>query len=117
MRRGPAQTCAAQTIQRILNEHGEGHAILTLRTIVESENNRSELVAPVIWAVSDIIRAHPSWADTGLAFLEAFDAIDLGQLRALAKANRRAVAPRKAIATMLFQHLQPVFGEKQRRLI
>jgi hypothetical protein len=118
VRRSPGQTCAAQTMQRILEEHGEGHLILTLRTILESGNNRLELVAPTLWAVSDIILAHPTWTETGLAFIEAFDAIDLSDLRSRAKANRRAVAPRKAIATMLFEHLRPVFeSDQQGRMI
>lgn len=111
-RRGAGQTHAVQTIQRILAEHGEGHAILTLRTIVESENNRTELVAPTVWAVSDIIAAHPQWASKGLAFLEAFDGIDLADLRNRAKANRKAVAPRKAIATMLFEYLSVAFANQ-----
>lgn len=100
-RRGAGQSCASQTMKRILDEHGEGHLILVLRSIAETGNNKAELVAPTIWALSDLIRAHPSWVEKGLGWFEALDQVDLGELRAHAKANRRAVAPRRALATML----------------
>ena len=108
VRRAPGQTCATATMDRLLADHGEGHLYLTLRTIMESENNRMELVAPTILAVSDIILAHPTWPNTG--WLEAFDAIDLAELRRRAKANRRAAQPRQAMATLLFQHLSQTFA-------
>ena len=92
VRRAPGQTCATATVDRLLADHGAGHLYLTLRTIMESENNRMELMAPTILAVSDIILAHPTWQYTG--WLEAFDAIDLGMLRQMAKANRKAAQPR-----------------------
>ncbi|WP_445488618.1 hypothetical protein [Rhodopseudomonas sp. RCAM05734] len=110
VRRTPGQTCATSTMDRLLADHGAGHLILTLRTIMESENNRRELVAPTILAVSDIILAHPKWADTGLAFLEAFDSIDLAALRQQAKANRRAAQPRQAMATLLYAQLSQNFA-------
>lgn len=91
---------------------------MTLRVIMESENNRMELVAPTILSVSDIILAHPTWPDAGLAFLEAFDAIDLAELRSRAKAKRRAAQPRQAMATLLYQTLSQTFApEKQGTLI
>jgi hypothetical protein len=118
VRRAPGQTCATATMDRLLADHGAGHVILTLRTIMESENNRMELVAPTILAVSDMILAHPTWPETGLAWLEAFDGIDLGALRGMAKANRKAAQPRAAIGTMLFIHLSQTFGvQHQGRLL
>ena len=108
VRRAPGQTCATAMMDRLLADHGEGHLYLTLRTIMESENNRMELVAPTILAVSDIILAHPTWPNTG--WLEAFDAIDLAELRRRAKANRRAAQPRQAMATLLFQCLSQTFA-------
>lgn len=111
----PCETAAVHTITRILGRHGEGHLVMVLRTIIESENNNRELVAPVIQAVSRIILAHPDWAETGSAWLEAFDAIDLTDLRLKAKANKRASNPRDAIAAMLFERLKDRF--EQPRLI
>lgn len=118
VRRGPGQSCAVKTMQRILDEFGEGHLIIVLRSVVETGNNKRELVAPVLWAISDLVRSQPAWVATGLPWLEAFDQIDLGDLHVRAKANRKAVAPRKAIATMLFESLRPVFHpDNQRRMI
>jgi hypothetical protein len=117
-RRGASQICASQTMKRILDEHGEGCLILVLRSIVETGNNKAELVAPTIWAISDLIRAHPSWVVKGLGWLEALDEVDLGELRTQARANRRAVAPRRALATMLYQRLPPIFEpESQGRML
>ncbi len=117
VRRGPGQTCATQTMERILAEHGAQHLTIVLRSIVETENNKMELVAPTIWAVSDIILAHPSWCAT-TAWLDAMDAIDLSDLRERAKANRQAVKARQAMATMLFEKLRETFAlETQPRLV
>jgi hypothetical protein len=76
------------------------------------------LVAPVLWAVSDIILAHPQWAAAGLAWLDAMDTCDLPGMRARAKLNRQAASPRQAIATMMFEHLRTILAEEpQGRLI
>lgn len=107
-RRGPGETCATQTMERILAEHGPQHLTLVLRSIVETENNGLELVAPTMWAISDIVLAHPTWTAT-TDWLDAFDRADLSDMRARAKANRRAAQPRQAIATMLFEHLSKTF--------
>lgn len=114
-RRGPGETCAEQTMERILAEHGPGHLTLVLRSIVETANNAMELVAPTIWAISDIALAHPAWTAT-TAWLDALDQADLSDMRARAKANRRAAQPRQAIATMLYDHLSKMFTEQGRLL-
>lgn len=114
--RAPMETCAINTLARILNDHGPEHLRSVLMSIVETENNKRMLVAPVIWAVSDILLAHPSWF--GGDFLEAMDQIDLSELYERAKANRRAAQPRQALATMLFEILRQQFQpEEQARLL
>lgn len=114
--RGPMETFADNTMQRILGDHGPEHLRSVLISIVETENNRRMLIAPVIWAVSDTLLAHPSWF--GSAFLDAMDSIDLAGMHERAKANRRASQPRQAIATMLFEKLRETFQvEEQERLI
>lgn len=114
--RGPMETCAINTLEHVLRNHGSEHLRSVLMSIVETENNKRMLVAPVIWAVSDILLAHPSWF--GGDFLEAMDRIDLADLHERAKANREAAQPRQAIATMLFEELRKEFQpEEQARLI
>jgi len=114
--RAPMETCAVNTLDHILRDHGVKHLRSVLLSIAETENNKRMLVAPVIWAVSDILLAHPSWF--GGDFLEAMDRIDLAEMHERAKANREAAQPRQAIATMLFEELRKDFQpEEQARLI
>ncbi|MDI4231433.1 hypothetical protein OZ411_01220 [Bradyrhizobium sp. Arg237L] len=107
-RRGVGETCAVRTMERILAEYGPAHLTIVLRSIVETENNGLELVAPTMWAISDIVLAHPTWTAT-TDWLDAMDRADLSDMRARAKANRRAAQPRPAIATMLYAHLSQTF--------
>ncbi|MCA1458412.1 hypothetical protein I6F35_35460 [Bradyrhizobium sp. BRP22] len=110
------ETCAVNTLERILRDYGPEHLRSVLITIVETTNNKRQLVAPVIWAVSDILLAHPSWF--GGELLDAFDEIDLAGLHDLAKANRRAAQPLQVLSTMLFERLRSRFKvEVQEKLI
>jgi hypothetical protein len=84
----PQQTHAGRTIETLIENHGAGHTTIVLRTIVESSGNETELRAETIWAVSDIIIGRPDWEARGLAFIEAFDDIDLKALRAKAKGDQ-----------------------------
>jgi hypothetical protein len=114
--RRPGQTCADRTLLKMLEDEGAAHLRSVLITIMETENNKRMLVAPVILAISDVLRGHPTWF--GEPWLQAFDKIDLAELHARAKESREAVAPRQAIATMLIERLRPLFvDEAQGRLI
>ena len=108
------ETCAAATLQKLLSDWGESHLRDVLLSISESAGNERALIAPVLWAVSDVLLAHPSWF--GGDWLAALDKIDLGALHESVKPNRDAVQPRSAIAALLFEHMKdrlPV----QRRLL
>lgn len=111
--RGPMATHAGNILQKMLERHGEGHTIMVLRTVAESEGNSDMLTAPVLTAISDLILAHPTWPERGLAWIEAFDEINLKELAAKAKANRVAVPKQNAIATMLYERLQPIFSPRR----
>ncbi|WP_043161649.1 hypothetical protein [Bradyrhizobium sp. Ai1a-2] len=114
--REPMETCAVNTLERILREHGPEHLRSVLIVIVETGNNKRQLVAPVIWAVSDLLLAHPSWF--GSALLDAMDGIDLAEVHESAKANRRAAQPRAGVSTILFERLRGQFApDEQGRLI
>lgn len=112
------ETMAVESMERILRQHGYAHLKMVLMSIVETPNNKRELVGPVIWALSDVIKAHPGWPERAGEWFSALDCISLGEMRIAAKANRKAARMRGAIATMLFKHLQPIFEpEIQGRLI
>lgn len=115
--RHPMETHAGETMQRLLDHHGPGHLALVLRSIAETENNKRELVAPMLWAISDTILAHPTWPAT-TEWLDALDSVDLAGIREIAKANRRGSALRPAINTMIYLHLRQIFdAPKQGRLL
>ena len=107
------ETAAVATLRRILTKHGEQHLVMLIRTIAESEGNSRALVAPIIWAISDLMLAFPAWPNTGLNWLAAFDTVDLQSLLRLARplCNVSKQRPRAAIGGMLVQLLQPVFGK------
>lgn len=109
---GPRQTRARQVLRRIVDKHGEGHLLFVLRTIVESRNNAAELKAETIYAVSDIILKRREWADRGLAFLEAFDSIELGPLREEAK-SLPVSSKRVVLAVMIAERLKPIMEPQQ----
>jgi hypothetical protein len=111
--RGPGTTMATACLESILQQHGYGHTKLVLTSIAETRSNDRELVAPVIWAVSDLIVAHPEWADRVTDWLAAFEKVDLRQLRAFARLNKSAVPPRAAIATLLFGFLASQMDRQQ----
>jgi hypothetical protein len=111
--RGPGATMAIACIESIYQRYGYGHTKLVLTSIAETRSNARELVAPVIWAISDLIVAHPKWADRVSDWLAAFDKVDLKQLRAFAKLNKSAVPPRAAIATLLFGFLASKMDQQQ----
>lgn len=52
-----------------------------------------------------LLLAHPFWPDRGLAWIEALDNIDLIYLATKAKANRKAVPKRQAMAAMCLNRL------------
>lgn len=114
--RGPGQTCARNILQRVLIDEGEAHLRSVLITIMETENNKRMLVRQIILAVSDVLRAYPSWF--GDAWLKAFDEIELAELYEQAKADREGVSMRASIAARLIDRLRPHFQpEPQPRLL
>jgi hypothetical protein len=111
--RGPTETMAVGSLERIPKQYGYAHLKMVLMSIAETSNNKRELVAPVIWAISDLIRAHPEWADRVSDWLAAFDKVDICQLRAFARLNKSAVKPRAALATLLFGFLASQMDQQQ----
>jgi hypothetical protein len=106
---GPRQTTGPNIIRRLLAKHGEGHASMVLKAIVDSDGNEAQLRADVILAVSDVLERHPRWPSLGLAFLEAMDQVDLGAIRRQVKAS--GIKPlRNGIGTLLFLRLQELLG-------
>ena len=62
---------------RLMQFFDEGHIVLLITTITESEGNENALVEPIVSAVSDVMSRHPEWTARGGQWLEAFDRIAL----------------------------------------
>jgi hypothetical protein len=107
--RGPMETNCLGIVARMIRKFGLPHTTLTLRTIVESKGNESALIADIADGVSDLILAHPRWANLGLPFIEAFDQIDLAEVRKAAKATL-ARPLRAAITTLVCIQLTKILG-------
>jgi hypothetical protein len=68
-------------IPHLMKKHGTEAMVLTLRVLTETNpHNRHQLNREVITAVNAVCRSK-RWTALGLSFLEAWDAIDLGELR------------------------------------
>lgn len=118
-RRRPRETHARRHLRRLVDRHGEGHVLFVVRTIVETRNNAGELWSETIQAVSDIVLRHPAWTEPASRWLEAFDGIELGPLRARAiavgvgskRSNLRAL-----LADRIARHFEAadLFGDGRR---
>ncbi|MGM5025719.1 hypothetical protein AB8B02_05795 [Tardiphaga sp. 862_B3_N4_1] len=98
---------------RLLQFYDEGHIVLLIATITESEGNENALVEPVVSAVSNVINQHPEWVARGGQWLEAFDQIPLMEMlqamRALDLFRERTIGNYYAMA--LRNKLARVFAE------
>jgi hypothetical protein len=101
---------ARARLQRLLERRGEQHVMMLIRTIIESEGNENALVEPIVSAVSSVIADFPKWTDKGLAWIEAFDSLNLTEI----VATMRGLDLFKE--TSLPQYLSWVIGNKLRKI-
>jgi hypothetical protein len=102
-------TCCDRFVGRLIEQRGLPHVVVTLRCICESEGNSNALISDIISAISDIVLAHPRWPAMGLAFIEAFDRVNLLNIRKTARAAN--VQPlRVGIATLVAIELAKILG-------
>lgn len=101
--RRPRECFAKGTLRAIGREHGEAHLALVLRLIVETEGNAAELYSETITAVSRVVLS--GLIEVGGTLFDAFDEIDLGQLRAWAQAVRGTASTGETMATALLWRL------------
>ena len=110
--RAARQTCAGKTLANIFRVRGYDHLRAVIMTIVETKPNKRALIAPVIWAVSDVLNAYPEWF--GDAWFQVMDGIDLAEMFERASANRSIALPRSAIATLIFSRMHKQFPDNVR---
>ena len=89
-RQVPGRTMAVGAIAHCLRRHGEETLITALQCVTQTTNNQpGALSARIIKALCKVLDSNPLLRDSGLALLEAFDAIDLLALQR--EATRAAV--------------------------
>jgi hypothetical protein len=105
---GEMETKSINTIERLIAKHGIEPMVLTLRVFAEtSPANRFELDRETITAVHAACRLK-RWNPLGLAFLDAWDAMDLGELRRRAETSGMEMAGHPLIITRLSPILDPL---------
>jgi len=106
----PGETRAVSTLERILHKHGEGHLRFVLSTIAETKGAGGLLTEVTLWAVSDLVRACPQWADERASdWLEAWDRMPFGEMIFNVYELRGVVSQRHALAGAAFHWLSEQF--------
>jgi hypothetical protein len=81
-RQSPGQTMAVGVIARCLKHYGRATLITALQCITQTANNKpGALTARMIRALCEVLDSNHHWRDSGLALLDAFDAIDLAAIQ------------------------------------
>ncbi|MEO1103878.1 MAG: hypothetical protein AAFW98_09155 [Pseudomonadota bacterium] len=112
IKRRPRSTHAGTVLLKHLKAHGEDHMRALLTCVVETQDNESALISPIISATSRLLLAHAHWWESNpTAWLEVFDATDLVDLYQFVKGNQREVSSPEAIAQELYQRLVVHFGD------
>jgi hypothetical protein len=108
---GEMETKSINTIERLIAKHGIEPMVLTLRVFAETNPaNRFELDRETITAVHAACRLK-RWNPLGLAFLDAWDAMDLDELRRRAETSGMEMAGHPLwtmLATLIITRLSPI---------
>jgi hypothetical protein len=107
--RGARQTCAGRTLHTIFEMRGYEHLRAVIMSIVETKNNKKMLIAPVIWAISDVLMSKPEWF--GDVWLQTLDEIELEALYERARPMREWIKPRAAVGAWLVNEMILRFTE------
>ncbi|MHC5308159.1 hypothetical protein [Bartonella sp. LJL80] len=114
-RRGAAQSHARATMKAIRAGHGDGFLVFVLRVIRQTRGNRDQLHSDTIAAIADIFEQRPDWMEMGGAVLDAFDQIDLAQLRTQA-VKLRPWPVRATLRTMIYHELEGILDDQNRHI-
>lgn len=109
-RRAPGECFSPATLQRIGKTHGQAHLALVLRLIVETDGNARELYSETLSAISSLLEYDPSLIERGTALYDAFDAIDLEDLRKRAQSMRCGLAVSHIMRVLIAQELGQADG-------
>jgi hypothetical protein len=109
------ETASINVIERLIKLHGVGTMTMTLRIFVETHPaNLHQLSRVCVTAVNAVCRLR-HYTDRGLAFLEAFDHIDIGALHQRAESFRLQHPVWATLATLVIDELRAALPEKSAR--
>lgn len=95
------------TLRRIGRAHGSAHLALVLRLVVETTGNEKELYSETLLAISALLQHQPDLIERGAALFDAFDTIDLADLRQSARTMRCGLPAAHVMRILLHQALHP----------
>ena len=104
----PGQTMAIGAISNCLKRYGDETVITALQCVTQTKNNKpGALTADVVKALCEVLHSDMRRRDSGLALLEAFDAIDLGaiQTASAVEAAARRIGRAQAMAERIRSEL------------
>ena len=114
-RQTAGQTMAVAAIAQCLKRYGDETLITALQCVTQTANNQPGMLsARMIKALCDTLDQDRERRDSGLALLEAFDAIDLTALQnaAAVEAAVKKIAPAQALAGHLRSELNRLLPRK-----
>ncbi|PWI54807.1 hypothetical protein B5K03_08790 [Rhizobium phaseoli] len=99
----PGETRAVATLASILEKHGEGHLRIVLSTLNETKGNQGLMIAPILWATSDLVLACSEWIEKDLSdWYQAWDKIPVGWITWHCQALYGVVTVRQAAAGAMY---------------
>lgn len=111
-RQGPGQTMAVAAMNQCLQRYGEETLITALQCVTQTNNHRpGVLTASMIKSLCAVLSGDHFRRDSGLALLEAFDAIDLAALQRTAstEALRNKIPATQALCQHIRHQLERTF--------
>lgn len=107
----PGQTRAVATLDRILQNYGEGHLRLVLATLMETKGGGGIIDEVSAWAVSDLVRACAAWVeDRTSEWLGAWDRLPMGPYMYVIGELGGTVSRRAALAGLCYAFLRDVLS-------
>jgi hypothetical protein len=103
------QTMAVAAIASCLKRYGDETLITALQCVTQTTNSKpGALSARLIKALCSVLNSNRAWRDSGLALLEAFDAIDLDAVQAasIVEAATQHVSSAHALAERIRAELE-----------
>jgi hypothetical protein len=114
----PGQTKAVASLQKIVRKRGYDHARFVIMTWSQTMIKKAPMDAATMWAISDAVvlveKNFPHLLNNDVeTWFRFIDALQIGWIQEWAKSSDGVIPRRFAIAAMIFERLQRLFGIRQ----